>query len=421
MPGPGSLRLSRSCCPRPSARRPDKLRPITEATRSVRTLAGAILVATIVGCGLSLTIALIAVRLDSAGYSARAIGLNTASGGVATLVIAPFIPWCAQKIGVARVLLIALLFGGAALLGFTLTSSYTAWLALRFVVGASVTVMFVLSEFWITTFAPPERGGLWIGIYVASLAAGFAVGPLALVAVGTTGALPFALGGALFIGAAGPLMLNAADAPALKTRSRKTLLTFLREAPVATLAALLHGAIEVAGMSLLAVYALRAGVGIANGALFASLFILGNSALQLPLGLLADRLDRRKLLLGLAAAGFVGAAFLGIVGVGNLVIFEAVLLLWGGCVGALYPVGLGLLGASYRGGDLASANAAFVMTYAVGMLAGPPIIGAGLDALSPSGFFWSIAAMIALYLVVAVAQIVRAPVVPSAEPSLTRE
>ena len=359
------------------------------------------------------------MRLDHAGYSARAIGLNTAAGGLATLVIAPLIPWGAQKLGVARVLLVALVAGGLALIGFTLTSSYTAWLALRAVVGASVTVMFVLSEYWITTFAPPERGSLWIGIYVTSLAAGFAVGPLALVVVGTTGALPFLLGGALFIGAAGPLMLNAAYAPALETRSRKTLLTFLRDAPVATLAALLHGAIEVAGMSLLPVYALRAGAGVADGALFASLFILGNSALQLPLGLLADRLDRRKLLLGLATAGLVGATLLGALGVGHLVIFEAVLLLWGGCVGALYPVGLGILGSRYRGGDLASANAAFVMTYAVGMLAGPPIIGAGLDAMSPGGFFWSIAALIALYLAFAIVQTMRAPAAPGAKPSRT--
>ena len=50
------------------------------------------MVATIVGCALSLSIALISMRLDQVGYSARAIGLNTAAGGVATLAVGPFIP-----------------------------------------------------------------------------------------------------------------------------------------------------------------------------------------------------------------------------------------------------------------------------------------------------------------------------------------
>ena len=59
--------------------------------RPARVIAAAIFVATIVGCGLSLTIALLAVRLDQAGYSARAIGLNTAAGGVATLIASPWI------------------------------------------------------------------------------------------------------------------------------------------------------------------------------------------------------------------------------------------------------------------------------------------------------------------------------------------
>ena len=388
---------------------------IDDASRRTRVIAAAILVATIVGCGLSLTIALLAVRLDEAGYSARAIGLNTAAGGVATLLASPWIPWAARRIGVARLLVLALPLGGAALLGFTMTADYGAWLLLRFAIGFSVTVMFILSEFWITTWAPAGRGGLAISLYVTSLAAGFAVGPLLLGLTGTAGDLPFFLGAGLFFGAALPLAFTAADAPRLETRSAKTVLTFLREAPAPTLAALLHGAIEVAGLGLLPVYALRAGLSASQGALFASLFILGNSALQLPLGALADRMDRRALLVALAAAGGAGAVALALMGTSSPLAFEALLLVWGGIVGALYPVGLGLLGTLYRGADLASANAANVMAYAMGMLIGPPLIGAGLDALPPAGFFWVIVALIALYLAVAAPALLRRRAVPAGE------
>lgn len=372
-----------------------------------RSVAGAIVVAAIVGCALSLTIALIAVRLDAAGFSARAIGLNTAAGGVATLASGPFIPLAARRLGVARLLFVSLMIGAAALALFTVTNDYVAWLALRFVEGMAVTVMFVLSEFWITTATPEGKRGLAIGLYVTTLAAGFAVGPLVLAVTGTAGDLPFLIAAALFALSTIPLVLNARGAPQLEARSRRSFLFFLMAAPAATLAALLHGAIEVAGMSLLPVYALRAGASLAQGAVLASLFIVGNSALQLPIGLVADRVDRRRLLVGLALAGLCGAALLAAIGLRTVWLFDILLLIWGGIVGALYPVGLGELSARFRGPDLASANSAYVMTYAAGMLVGPPVIGAGLDLVPPAGFFLAVAGLIALYLAVAVPPLLR--------------
>ena len=377
------------------------------ARAAARTIVGAIVVATIVGCALSLTIALIAVRLDAAGYSAHAIGLNTAAGGVATLVTAPLIPAAARRLGVARLLLASLLGGAVTLALFIVTENYFAWLALRFVEGVAVTVMFVLSEFWITTASPEGRRGLAIGVYVTTLAGGFAVGPLILAATGTAGDLPFLIAAALFAGSTIPLVLNARGAPRLDERSGRSLLFFVLAAPAATLAALLHGAIEVAGMSLLPVYALKAGATLAQGALFASLFIVGNSALQLPIGLLADRVDRRWLLTGLALVGLGGAALLAGLGLRSVALFEVLLPLWGGIVGALYPVGLGELSARFSGADLASANSTYVMTYAAGMLVGPPVIGAGLDMVPPAGFFLAVMGLIALYLAVAVPPLLR--------------
>ncbi len=371
---------------------------MTSGPRLNRAVVGAIATITIAGCGLSLTIALLSVRLDAMGFSARAIGFSTAVAGVASLACAPVIPWVARRIGVARTLLASLVFGGLALFAFTATDSYAAWLALRFIVSASVTVLFVLSEYWISTAATGDTRGLAIGLYATSLGVGFAVGPLLLAALGAQGDLPFQAGAALFWLAVIPLLVNSRGAPALAERSGKRPWHFLAEAPVAMAAGLLQGAIEVAGISLLPVYALRAGGSVEQGALFASLFVLGNSALQVPLGLLSDRMDRQRLLLAIAALGFAGAVLLALMGIAQPIVFEVMLLLWGGTVGGLYPVGLAQLGAVYRGADLAGATAAFVMTYSLGMMAGPPLVGAGLDLIPPDGFFLTVAAMIAVYL-----------------------
>jgi hypothetical protein len=67
----------------------------------------------------------------------------------------------------------------------------------------------------------------------------------------------------------------------------------------------------------------------------------------------------------------------------------------------LYTVGLAHLGSRLTGRDLASANAAFVLCYGIGMLAGPQAIGLGMDLFGTHGFAHVLAVFFVAYLVVA--------------------
>ena len=85
------------------------------------------------------------------------------------------------------------------------------------------------------------------------------------------------------------------------------------------------------------------------------------------------------------------------------------LFFWGGAVAALYTVGLAHLGAQLTGRELASANAAFVLCYGLGMLLGPQAIGVGLDLLGPPGFGYTIAIFFGLYLALVLSRLARGP------------
>jgi MFS family permease len=375
------------------------IRDTSVARRDViPALASAIASVTIVGIGLSLSMTLLALRLAGHGYSARAIGLNSAAGGLAVLSGAAFVPTMARRIGVKPLLFLALLIGGLSLLGFALTNDYWSWLAIRAVFGGALTALFVTSEYWINAIAPPRQRGFVLGFYATSLAAGFAAGPLILGFAGTAGATPFVVAMVLFALAAVPIVLWSGNAPEIKSAPGFPVLGFLTSLPVATLAGLLHGGIETASFGLLPVYALHAGLGPETGAFFVTLFALGNVLFQLPIGFASDQMDRGKLLLSLAVYGLCGAIALALAGPSRLVLFCGLLVIWGGGVGSLYAVGLAHLGSRYSGPDLASANAAFIMLYSLGMLGGPPIAGFGMDLVPPNGFFFSIAALFALYL-----------------------
>ena len=364
-----------------------------------KTLAAAIASIATVGVGLSLTIPLLSLRMEAAGYSARAIGINTALGAVATLFVAPLVPRAARRLGVRALMLGALALGIVSLFAFGLTSDIGLWFPIRLMFGAALTVLFVMSEYWINAAAPPERRGIVMGIYATALALGFALGPALLSLSGTAGLLPFAIGAALFALAAIPVLLGAAGAPELGSRGRVPLKAFLKAVPAATMAALTFGAIETGGMSLLPVYAVNLHLSPEQGALCVSLFALGSVLFEIPLGLLSDRIDRRLLLLGIALGGLSGALAAPFVAT-SFAGLAVLLLAWGGLVGGLYPVGLAHLGSRYSGVELATANAAFVMFYSAGMLAGPPLLGAAMDAFPPHGLFAGMAAVFGLYTLV---------------------
>lgn len=365
------------------------------------SLGSAIVSVTIVGIGLSLTFPLLALRLDQQGFSARAIGFNAAAAGLAVFFGAAAVPALVRRFGVKRVLLQAIFVSFFSLFIFAVTQNYWLWLANRVAFGGALSVLFVTSEYWINALAPPRQRGFVLGFYATSLAAGFTAGPIILGFTGTAGTLPFLAGMALFALAVTPIVVWSGKAPDFETVPKAGLFVILASVPLAAFAGLLHGAIETASLGLLPIYALRAGESPETGALLVSLFSLGNVVFQLPVGFISDQMGRGRLLVYLASLSLCGAIALAVAGPGRFFFFCCLLVIWGGAVGSLYAVGLAHLGSRYSGAELASANAAFIMLYALGMIAGPPFVGLGMDLNPPNGLFFSIAALLGLYLALA--------------------
>lgn len=357
-------------------------------------IAAAIATVTIAGIGLSLSATLISVRLAQIGFSARAIGFHTAGSGLLGLATAPYVPWLARKIGVRRLLIAALLLGAACLAALALTHGYWPWLAVRSLYGIALTIMFILGEFWISAVVWPHRRGLVMGIYATAIAAGFAAGPFLLAAIGPGGAAPFLVAALLSLVATLPIGLADVDAPALRKTEPLPFLAIMRDAPAATTAALLYGAIEATAFGLFPVFALRQGWGADAAAIASAIFALGNALLQIPTGLAADKFGRARLLILIGGLGTLGALILPLAAHFAYAAYVVLLFAWSGIVGGLYAVGLTSLASRYSGAALARANAAYILLYSAGALMGPPLFGFGLD-LAPAGLFFALALVLA--------------------------
>jgi len=110
----------------------------------------------------------------------------------------------------------------------------------------------------------------------------------------------------------------------------------------------------------------------------------GNVLLQVPIGMLADRISADRLLIAVsfvALAGLFLMPFLQPMG-GSRWPF---LFVWGGSLGGFYTLSLTLVGRRFSREELPGANAAFVIVYEVGGMLGPMASGLGIDLWNPHG------------------------------------
>ncbi len=370
------------------------------------SISAAIATIAAVGAALSLSSPLLSLIMEQRGVSSTLNGANTAISGLACIIMIPFITPLARWFGVVNTLVLMIVLSALFLVGFYVFESLPAWFLLRFVFSCTLVTVFVLSEFWINSCAPEASRGLILGIYGTVLGLGFAIGPAILAFVGTAGLMPFAIGGIIILLSVGPAWY-ARDRQPVMEKSGKTpsVFPYLFMVPTATMSALVFGMAEQSDLALFPVYATRYGYTETSVALLVVILALGNLACQIPLGILSDKVkDRRNVMLGCALIGAIGALMLLVV-IENPWLLSACIFIWGGVIGGMYTVGLAHLGARLSGTDLAQANAAFIMAYAIGMMVGPQYTGIAMDVIGAPGFGWAIFSCFGLYIIVHVVRV----------------
>lgn len=331
---------------------------------------------------------LIAMVLNRAGSASSLIGAVIAVSLIAVTLCGPLYPGAIARLGLRRSVVFGLSAGVLILLAMPIRVSVAAWFTLRVLTGCAIGLSWIASEIWMNTVSGDRSRGAVMGLYGVVFSTGTAAGPLLLGVTGTRGALPFLVGAVCLALTLLPLFAlpkgaGAAAPRATRSRSAGESLRALRRcvaaAPVVMLAAATAGLVESADLSLLPLYGLREGLDEHRALLLLTVFLAGNVVLQLPIGLLADRFGRRRLLAACAATSALGPLLLP----GALTrpaLLWPLLFVWGGTLYAFYAQGIALLGEEFSVAALADANTLFVMIYCVGGIIGPSIGGFLLDA-----------------------------------------
>ncbi len=347
---------------------------------------------------------LLSFILERQGVSPTMIGLSAAMSPLGMIVSSSLVPMLVKRLGGVRTVLCCAAFCATLLALIGATQNVWLWFPLRFMIGMSVIPLYVLSEVWMISLAPAHARGRFMGFYTSTISLGFALGPATLAVVGTQGWPPFLVGIAAFLICG---LFVAAAAPRLpqfhEDEQQGTVRRFLPVAPTLLLAVVVAAGFETAMLSLLPSYGRAFAVGEAEMAALLTVFIIGNFALQVPFGMIADKWSARAVMLVCAVLTIVGCALLPLV-LGTPAQWP-VAFFWGAFAYGIYTMAIVELGQRFSGSMLVAGNAAFALMWGIGGISGPPSAGVAMQLFGPHGLPAVMAALCLLLVLVGVVRV----------------
>lgn len=338
----------------------------------------------LVGNGLASTI--IPLRARAEGFSGEAIGLLGSAyfGGMlfGALVATRFI----RRLGHIRTIAACIVLATVATLALSLFGAAWVWIAMRFVSGFAFAGLYATIEAWLQGRASDSNRGRVLALYSVMQYAGWGAGNQLLGLAEPTSHVLFSLAATALCLAILPLMLTDADPPEPPRTPSLRLGAIWRDSPIGFVGAVAIGVVNGPFWALTPTYAADLGLAPVAVGTFMTMLTLGSALFQVPVGRISDRMDRRKLLLGLCT--LTGAFEIGIALVAPEAIRPMILgvaLLLGGAVATQYYVIAAHANDRAAAQDSARISAALLLLYCIGAAIGPSSAALMMKVFGPGG------------------------------------
>lgn len=355
-------------------------------------IAPVLLAVSIAQLGLGLLTPLIPLLLLRGGASTSVIGL---------VASAYFVGFLAGALTAARVVLrvghiraFAAFAAVAAIMAQILVFAQEPWNAgaARVLMGYASSGMFLVAESWLNDRADSSTRGRVFGAYQLVNWCASAAGPLALNVVPLSPAL-FAICGMAFTAALLPMALTGQSNPDIRRAARLSLRRLFATSPVGVTSCAASGLLNSAFYAMSPVFLGARGFDAPGIAAFLSVVTVAAFVVQYPLGMLGDRIGRRRLTLFALLAGLAAA-----IGLAADVPPAALPVL--GCVLAastapLYGLGAGQTNDRLDRADYMAAAGGLLFVWSVGAAIGPSLAGALMGPLGARGLFMFIGVVLA--------------------------
>lgn len=328
------------------------------------------------------------VRGTAEGFTAFSLGLLGAGWAVGYVLGCVFTPRLVGNVGHIRSFGVMSAFAAVALLVSLLFISPWAWVPLRAISGFCFAGAAMIVESWLSERADPKSRGRIFGIYSMVNLFASTAGQLALTLGDPSTFFFFVLGAIFYCLALVPTAISSSATPKPLVSVKLDLPALWRNSPVAVSAVLCVGLSNSAFGALSAVYADRVGLVLTSVALFASLPVLAGAIAQIPIGFLSDRMDRRRVLMGVALLALATDIAFIVLAPESLAMNLALSIVFGAAIFSMYPVIVAHANDHAAEGTYIQVSGGLLMLFGLSSIAGPVIAGAAMAQIGATGLFY---------------------------------
>lgn len=296
------------------------------------------------------------------------------------------VPDMIRRVGHVRVFAALGSMISAVLILYAVAPNWIAWSVMRVAIGFSFAGVYITAESWLNDASTNETRGQALSMYLIVQMIGI-IAAQGLLNIGDpNGFILFIIPSVLVSIAFTPILLSVSQAPAFASTKPLSFRKLYDASPLGCIGMFLLGGVFSAQFGMAAVWGTQAGLSIREISIFIAGIYIGGMVFQYPIGWLSDRIDRRKVILGVTVVGAVGlmipvlwdVPFWVLCGVGAL----------GGAVSnPLYSLLLAYVNDYLDRTDMAAASAGLLFINGLGAISGPVITGWMMATVGPSGFF----------------------------------
>ena len=346
------------------------------------------------------------------GFTTGQIGLLGSAHFVGFFIGCWWAPRLMGTVGHSRAFAAFTAAGTIGLLSHMLVVDAYAWSLMRIAAGFCVAGCYTVIESWLQSKVTNATRGRTMGIYRVvdlggSLGAQLVIGVLEPASYVSYNILAIICCAALL-----PLTLSTARQPETSQAPRLRPILAFQLSPLAAFAVLVAGLTAAAFRMVGPVYGQEVGLPTDEIALFLAAFVLGSAISQIPVGWLADRFDRRNVLIWLSVASILASVLTAASPLSGTVALFVTTILFGATTAPIYSVAAAHAHDFAEDSQRVELSAALMFFYALGAIASPLLASTFLDLFGPRALFAYIAAAHAALIVTTV---LRARVRPTSD------
>ncbi|MEQ9814321.1 MAG: MFS transporter [Azospirillaceae bacterium] len=339
---------------------------------------------------------LLSLRMDIEGFDIGNVGLILACYALGFSVGTQVVPKLVDTVGHIRNFVAFAAVMGATALVHQLFVSEVLWAALRFVTGFSAACLFTIIESWLNAKSNNQVRGRVLAVYMAVNYIAYG-GAQPLIMVTDPGGFElFAVVSFLVVLSIVPISLTRVETPPDIPSERLSFRALIRISPLGVAACMAAGMINGAVGALAPIYAREIDPSTSFIAFFMMAAIFGGFLIQVPMGRLSDRVDRRKVIIGVALGEGALALVIVLIGGFSTPILLFLLFIFGGLAYTLYPLGLTHANDFMDSRFLVPAAAGLLLCFGIGSTIGPIVASQAMGLIGRDGLFVYIAVVAAL-------------------------